>query len=463
LTAALLRWSPLLAILLCLPACTNGASGLAPPGTQGSDARLFFPTALATDDGGNNLYIANSNFDLAFNAGTLVQIPTSAFDSDSVDVPFPGPPGKTIPFSIGTLDSFAGNMTFSTLNGANRLYVTTRQRPTVSIAPVQPNGSLGCAQSDCRLNAVVLDTFQDPFALAKAQLPLPSSPATTSPVLLVSALGQLPTNANGVGENTAVAVIPEPANLPDTGVSSNPPFSSVAYTVNLGVPGSNSIAVGPASEILVGGCFLLVQGGSQVPCVGNPDKPEFYRTNILRVFDGNAGLAAQVFQRPLGPLLGTSTSGTAQTRDIAVSPAAPVLYVATATPNALLVTALPGPGTTTTPTSLGTIPLSNAPGRIHVLSRAPLSDLVAVTATESNSLLIVDPSSGNVVSQIQPVGNGPFGLASIRKAALSQIVGGGEGNRIFVSLFNGCGVAAVDVPDAAPERAALVSTVGACP
>src|ERR1700691_6396641 len=49
------------------PACySSGAGGTDPPTTT-----FYFPTGLAVSTGGNVLYVANSDFDLQWNGGTL--------------------------------------------------------------------------------------------------------------------------------------------------------------------------------------------------------------------------------------------------------------------------------------------------------------------------------------------------------------------------------------------------------
>lgn len=48
------------------PGCYNAGDGTAPPGT-----RLYFPVGLVVSNGGSVLYVANSDFDLQWNGGTV--------------------------------------------------------------------------------------------------------------------------------------------------------------------------------------------------------------------------------------------------------------------------------------------------------------------------------------------------------------------------------------------------------
>src|SRR5688572_25150881 len=57
--------------------CSFGESGVAPPLD-----RLFLPTGLAVDPSGRWLYVVNSNFDLRYNAGTVVAVDLDAATAD---------------------------------------------------------------------------------------------------------------------------------------------------------------------------------------------------------------------------------------------------------------------------------------------------------------------------------------------------------------------------------------------
>ncbi len=59
--------------LLCLLACFPTSDGLEPPLD-----RLYFPVGVALSAGGNQLYVASSNFDLQYNSGSLLVLDAKA-------------------------------------------------------------------------------------------------------------------------------------------------------------------------------------------------------------------------------------------------------------------------------------------------------------------------------------------------------------------------------------------------
>src|SRR5262245_25262597 len=56
----------LAASTLCVGGCYSTGDGPDPPSSS-----LYFPVGLAVSPGGNVLYVANSDFDLQFNSGTI--------------------------------------------------------------------------------------------------------------------------------------------------------------------------------------------------------------------------------------------------------------------------------------------------------------------------------------------------------------------------------------------------------
>src|SRR5437899_1675702 len=59
-------FAALLLVTLCVIGCYSTGDGPTPPA-----GALYFPVGLAVSPGGNVLYVANSDFDLQFNSGTV--------------------------------------------------------------------------------------------------------------------------------------------------------------------------------------------------------------------------------------------------------------------------------------------------------------------------------------------------------------------------------------------------------
>lgn len=430
-----------LAMLLPLLGCEGTADGLPPPPFDRTPARFFFPTGIAATPDGRSLLVANSNFDRAYNGGTLLQIELAAFDRAAAeptrrlaDLPAEHVLGQ------GRIDSFAGPVAVNADGTA--AYVTSRDRDLLMRAPLQA-GNLACPQLDCTADAIRLGVqgLGDPFDLVLGELHLPGG-AGPEPVIFVSHLA--PSGTATTSNEAYAAVIPE-----RLAAASLNPFSSGAYRVSLGRQGAAAIAFEPqGGQLFAGGCFLRVPGESVVACRLDVNDP-LARRNILRVLLPGAGPTAPVPQFDLGPV----TGGRAETLDIELSSDGSLLYVATTRPNALLVLERPQPGASAAPVVRAVIPLAQSPGQLHVLP-GPAGDLVAATAIADDALLLVDPVAGRVAAQLVPVGDAPFDLTSVATP---------DGHRLFVSLFQGCAVAAVDVPAGAPFQARHVATLGACP
>lgn len=438
-----LRLASLIAlVVLAVAACDNGAEdGLPPPPFDGEPARFFFPTGIAVTPDGEHLLVANSNFDRAFNSGTLLQIDLAAFDeaAGAADRRTDTLPAAQV-VARGRIDSFAGPLASNA--AGTSVWLATRNRDLLIRAPLD-GGRLSCPNDDCSTDAIPLGPqgMDDPFSVVPAEVILPGGTAP-EPVVVVNHLA--PEGASDAEQSGWIAVIPE-----RVASASQKPFENGAFRIRMGEYTTSALAWSDVTgRLFAGGCFLRVAGESVVACRVDFERAEASQ-NILRSVQLAAGPDAQ----PLTSQLGTLTGGRAETLDVALSSDRSLLYVATKTPNALLVVVPPEPGSTAIPTLRAVIPLASTPGRLHVIAR-PEGDLVAATALEDDALLLVEPAAGRVAAQVLPVGDGPYDVTSVETE---------DGHRLFVSLFFSCGVAAVDVPASRPFDAAVVSTVGACP
>lgn len=475
----LVRRSILLAVLSALVACANPQPGQAPPGLSDTGPAFYWPVAVAVDPTGTNLYVASSNFDRAYTSGWVSQFNTSLFNGVSDGSVVKVKPSQAA--SVGNTDTFAGTMLLSTSatnpTVASRLFITTRDHPAgkhctagnqcgglTSVALDPTNGHLLCAQAGCSLDALDLTRFSvgsnsyqmtDPFAMSFAnQLLTPDGSRQNT--IAVTNMSPSPSGQSGIGLDAVVAFVKIPADgATPTAPTSTDPFSSIVSAVNIGNVGSNSLAVANG-VVYAGGCFTRVAGETIVPCLADPSITQ-YRLNPMRYFFGGALEHSSVDVAPLG----TYFAG-GQTKDLAISNDGKQLYIATSLPNALLVIDAPLPGGQPIPTLRATIPLANEPNRLLVLpSHAGTPELVAVTTADSNvvlsnssALLVVDPQAATVRAQLEPLGRTPFGMTVFPDTTHY---------RVYVTLFGACGVAAVDIPYAAPETAKHVSTVGSCP
>mgnify|MGYP001168315984 CR=1 FL=1 len=94
------------ALFLGLSACLGSTEGISPPGDE-----LIFPVAIATVNGDSHLLVVNSNFDLRYNAGTLVAFDLSLLDGTGEWDPQTGI--LTLPAGV-SLDAFCDDVTSDT-------------------------------------------------------------------------------------------------------------------------------------------------------------------------------------------------------------------------------------------------------------------------------------------------------------------------------------------------------------
>ncbi len=434
------RISQSAALVLALAACAEETPGLSPPGLDGTAPRLYFPIGVAASPDGRTLYVANSNFDRAYNGGTLVALPTSAFDDASaaeskrVDLPASAVAAR--------LDAFAGPLGVNPSGSA--LYVATRDADALTRISLDAGGAFACPSEGCSSGAVELrgQGLEDPFALAFGDVIFPGA-TSPEPAVFVSHLTPPSSGQGASAANARVAVIPERL----AAGQSAEPFSNGAFAVDIGAPASTSLAWSQAGgRLFVGGCNIRVSADQVVPCASDPSS-SFVKSNPLRQFRPESGASAPVSQSGLGLAIGGG-----DTVDLALSSDGLLAYVATNRPSALVIIEMPNVEGTA-PVVRSIVPLTSAPARMRLLSRAT-GDIVAVTSTTNNALMLVDPVAATVLTELRGVGAGPYEIASAPTAG---------GDRLYVGLFRGCGVAAIDVPSLRPDEASLVGTVGGCP
>lgn len=426
----------LLSLLACaaLVACAQSSEGIPPPGFEGTPDRLFFPTGLVLSGDGASLYVVNSDFDRAFSSGSVVQLDVAAFDSAQ-----PTTDLSSAVISRARTDRYGAELAISPAGDA--LFLPTSDPDALTRIPLAANGEVACAEEGCSLDRVDLGAvgLSDPAAVTVAELQLPGASAP-EPVVMVLSLAQELTNEDEEVPPAKLAVIP-------TRLASRTanPFANGAFTVDVG-PGGTGIAFDERTgRAILGGCFERFRGGSSIDCAVISQSP-FFTLNPLRSLVPELGPEAPVDSLPLGGITGGGS-----VTSLTFSSDASSLYVLTSSPDALVTLPAPRPGLPLDrPRSV--VPLSAVPRALAVLPRAE-GDLVAVTSLESDALLIVDPVAGVVLRQIRPLGVSPYGIAVQTLA---------DRWRLYVTLFEDCGVAAVDVPMDDPSQATRVTTVGKC-
>lgn len=428
--------SSLLSLVACaaLFACAQANEGIPPPGFDDTPDRLFFPTGVALSADGSSLYVANSDFDRAFSSGSVVQLDTAAFDATSPVTDLSG-----IVLSRGRTDRYGAALALSPAGDA--LFLPTADPDALTRVPLAAGGGVACADERCSNDRVDLgaEGLSDPSAVAVAQMQLPGVGAP-EPVVMVLSIAQELTNEDDEVPPAKLAVIP--ARLATRTAN---PFDNGAFVVDVG-PGGTGIAFDERTgRAILGGCVERFGGSTSIDCSVN-SQSEFFNLNPVRTLVPELGPDASVERLGLSGITGGG-SITALT----LSSDGALLFVLTSTPDALVTVPAPLPGLPLDrPRSL--VPLSNVPRALAVLPR-PEGDLVAVTSLESDALLIVDPVAGLVLRQIRPLGVSPYGIAVQTLA---------DRWRLYVTLFEDCGVAAVDVPMDDPSQATHVTTVGKC-
>lgn len=425
----------ILAGALLLAGCAQSATGLPPPGFGNEPDRLFFPTGLALSDDESSLYVVNSDFDRAFSNGSIVQLDLAAFDE-------PQPVTDIADFVLtrGLTDRYGVMLAKSPTGRA--LFLPTASPDALTRIPLATGGGIACENLNCSQDRVDLGAvgLSNPSSVAVAELQLPGA-EMPEPVLIVLPLTQEATQEDEPGLSARVAVLPE-----RLAAGSAMPFENGGFTVDIGAGGAGVVYDPLSGRAFIAGCFERYRGGGTLECSVN-EQSDFHALNPLRSFLPGLGASAPVETTVLG-----SATGGASATALATSSDGETLFLLTSAPDALLAVSRPTSGDKAGRVKT-IVPLPAVPRALAVLPR-PEGDLLAITSLESNALLIVDPVTGQVLHQVRPLGMSPYALVAQTLT---------DKWRIYVSLFAGCGVAAVDVPMGDPSNTAVVTTVGACP
>lgn len=470
-----------LCLLLLLAACPLGTNANPPPAGQ-----FYYPTGLVHVDSPQStdgvLFVANSNWDKRWEAGSIMALNLGHLGNGGLPpfgqaVPETGPKqialltdaegGQVAEDAIVEVQPFSGYMAAMDVGGGvTRLFVPSRsENMRVQAVDYQALQSadevprLSCATPegrtarDCGSNAPSLDNATvESSATGIPRAPAPYGVAVGPRACAVAAdcalndrgdtceagfctTTGLKGNRERVGDVYFTHVIQADSpyasatNLRGYLVHLDSSTMSVAYDdatfINLGNGASDSVAVGRR--------WSYVSGRYTLP-----------QANLLRLVDNHGN----VFTTGL-----EATYRVLDSRGVALSSDERRLYVATRSPDSLLVVSIDSPVAPVPSLHIARgVPLLEGPNAVVTIPRPGRSDLVAVTCTGAGAVALYDDDLGNIATLVPGVGLQPFALAVDRR---------GVGARLFVSDFGDGRIAVIDVPDLGrPQDARLVAHLG---
>jgi hypothetical protein len=212
-----------------------------------------------------------------------------------------------------------------------------------------------------------------------------------------------------------------------------------------GIPDDDFIDIGDtgAFSVAVGSRYAFL-AGIAAPPVTLPNVPEDV---LLRLVDRTNHVVVQN--------AGLRSSYHALTaRGIALSSDEQKLYLATRTPDSLLIVDVVGPTTDTPSFNIERIvALPPGGGQVHVIPRPGMGDLVAVLCPESSDLVLYDVEHNSPVT-VPSIGASPFDLAVDTTTKPGAA-------RLYITNHSDGRVAVVDIPDlTTPQNPQLIAHIG---
>lgn len=433
-------------VLACYSAAACVPQGeLKPPPT----GNFYFPTGLVYSDSASSqkgvLYVANSNFDRRYTSGSVMAVPLDGVGAGSTALPAIGTASTGgVPLSITNLgtglsqvyiQSFAGEMTrYPKTGNAMRLFVPSRGdlNPLQVITAVGP--TLQCLDGgpDCTRSSPSLSAFQNVGNGKPRDVePLGVGVGTTGSAMEGQVVVTQLKNADSPvlsGNNLESYVVIANATTPSPFTVTADNFISLGFVADGNGPTTNSVAVGQRFA---------------------------YATERFKTVDGALFVLVDGLHRGLfyDSLLQFSFR-TLEARGVALNADESRLYIATRTPDSLVVIGIVNP-TSDLPTIrvIATVPVPAGPNEVAVIPRSGRGNLVAVSSTTAGMVSVYDEDLGIVTAQLAGVGLQPFGLA---------VQTAGQAARLFVSCFGDSRVAVIDIPDLnRPDQVQLVAFLGA--
>jgi DNA-binding beta-propeller fold protein YncE len=144
-------------------------------------------------------------------------------------------------------------------------------------------------------------------------------------------------------------------------------------------------------------------------------------------------------------------------RGVAINADESKVFVLTRTPDTLITVSVENPADLTGNLRVqivGSVALPGGPNALSVISRAGLGlgDLIAITSTTANAVVLYDDQLGVIVADLPAVGVQPFGLAVDNR---------GSAARLYVTDYGDGRIAVIDIPDLTqPQNATVVAFLG---
>lgn len=460
---------------LCVVSCGKPPEFLPPPfGPAGpGPTRLFFPTGLATLPDGS-LLVANGNFNHAYDGGSLVTIRKSyldAFFAKNLDCQKVLPPELSFvstanpcddDVSTHPADVFGGAVVIGNYAGPLALndsgtvaYTGSRDSGTLNAVTINPDLSLRCAPhagvsaTDCRQGIdLTASGVLGPYSIVAGDSITPG--AAPRRVFYVSSI--IPRIDNLVDSNTVYT----------SGVVAALDMADPTQVLFTMLAGSQYVAAGAAvgpmlfdptrRKLVMSGCYQRFPGTGQ----GEPGSGlcAGIINNYLRFLDVDAkeSAAVQLFDL-YGDVLSIETTALLLANPDPVTQVPTTLWATMRNPDILVQVVLPTKPSVA-PRVQRVVPLPIQPAEIVLIPRPGSADLLAIVAEKIGALTLYDTGTQQVVGQVDRLGDSPF------TARLLSSSGGTA--RLAVSVFNGCKIALIEVPLAAPWKASLRGRVGTC-
>jgi hypothetical protein len=434
--------------LVALAACNPSGFVRAPPLGQ-----LYFPTGIqwldsATAPGGV-LYVASSNFDKRYDAGTLMAIRVGNLGLPTFGAPVPATgPAIITDLKLGPraelyIDSFAGDVAAFLRPSGPRLFVPTRtegdfldvidaQDDVLTCLALAPSEDKECLQVSPSLSAFWNVKLGDAYQRGKPIAPGLSGVGVSPQGDLFVAHQEAAYSPVGSVRNAEAYLVDLSAENPQQIEPTD--FTSIAK-------GDDGFYEGGGSSVQVGSRWVFVSGRG---ASGNSE--------LLRLVDRTTlGGTSRVVLSP-----GLQSNYTVvEGRGMALSPDQSKLYIVTRAPDRLLQVSING-ATGPAPTLKIDRDIVLPPGANQVVrvERALRGALIFVVCPTANLITVYDEDLGEVVREYSGMGIQPTNMA---------VQPQGAGVRLFVTAFSSGTIAVVDVPDLnAPGNYNVVAHLGQC-